>query len=76
MRKISILALTGGEYDLGRIFVTPALGISHVYEISLNGKFGIGFNVTENVALTLDSNYQLNQDHDYVVSGGFAIKFE
>ncbi len=66
---------TGLEFTVNRFVITPAFSVSKADDTSVNAKLGLGFNMTEQLLLTVGGNYQLNENNDYMLSVGFALRF-
>lgn len=65
----------GVEYTINRFVITPVLSISRANETNINGKLGLGFNITNTLMLTAGGNYQFNENNDYMVTAGVAFRF-
>jgi|GEM_PF-5373681 len=65
---------SGVEYIIDRVTITQALSISRADDTRISGKLGLGFNITERLMLTAGGQYQLNDDHDYMLTAGFVFR--
>lgn len=66
---------SGMEYTIDRITIIPAISISSADDTRISGKLGLGFNITKRLMLTAGGQYQLSDDHDYLVTTGLAFRF-
>lgn len=66
---------SGFEYQISRFTLTQSFAVSHTDDTDINAKANLGFDLTERVALIIGGDYQLNDDHDYILKTGIVVRF-